>query len=42
MINIATIIKNILKQQGISNIDLVRRINKIEEVSGVKERTTKQ
>lgn len=42
MINIATIIKNLLKQQGVSNIELVKRINKIEEVSGVKERTTKQ
>jgi len=42
MINITMIVKNILKQQGISNIDLVRRINKIEEVSGVRERTTKQ
>jgi len=42
MLTISNYIKMILKKKNMSNMDLVRAINKIEEASGVSERTVKQ
>lgn len=42
MMNLSTFVKMILKKKNMSNMDLVRAINKVEEASGVKERTVKQ
>lgn len=42
MINISTYVKMILKKKHMTNTDLLRKINKLEEKSGVKERTVKQ
>ncbi len=42
MISTAMIIKQLMKKKGISNAELLKKINKIEEASGVRERTTKQ
>ena len=40
--NVSTFVKMILKKKQMTNMDLVRAINQVEEVSGSKERTTKQ
>ncbi len=40
--NVSTFVKMILKKKQMTNMDLVRAINQVEEVSGSKERTSKQ
>lgn len=42
MMNTSSIVKMILNKKKMTNMDLVRKMNEIEEKTGVKERTTKQ
>ena len=42
MMDIGTIIKNIMQKKSVTNAEQVRRINLIEEVSGSSARTRKQ
>lgn len=42
MLDVISYIKLVLKKKNMSNMDFVRAINKVEEKTGVKERTLKQ